>query len=103
MHERLSSLEKQMQDALDFQADDITERDARNLRILYRYLLLSAGEKSSHGESEDKGTCLVYSITGPMDQECLITDICSITSKTKDRNKRKPPRSVDSQWICCFR
>ena len=37
MHERLSTLEKQMQGALDF-ADDIMELDARNVRMPYVYL-----------------------------------------------------------------
>lgn len=37
MHERLSTLEKQMQGALDF-VDDRTERDARNVRINCMYL-----------------------------------------------------------------
>ena len=37
MHERLSTLEKQMQGALDF-VDDMTERDARNVRINCMYL-----------------------------------------------------------------
>lgn len=41
MHERLSTLEKQMQGALDF-VDDMTELDARNVRMNCMYLRLTA-------------------------------------------------------------
>lgn len=41
MHERLSTLEKQTQGALDV-ADDMTELDARNVRIDWMYLRLTA-------------------------------------------------------------
>jgi hypothetical protein len=87
MHERLSSLEKQMQGALDSQVDDITERDARNVRILYRYSLLRAGGDPSHGESEDNCACLTCNIVGLVDQEWPITDICSTTSKDQGQEQ----------------
>ena len=63
MHERLSTLEKQMQGALDF-VDDMTERDARNVRINCMYLRLTVGESARLAKIEGNAACLVYNTTG---------------------------------------
>ena len=74
MHERLSTLEKQMQGALDF-VDDRTERDARNVRINCVYLRLVVTGRLLHSASDDSIACLRYETIGRQGRVLpLVTD-----------------------------
>ena len=103
MHERLSTLEKQMQGALDF-ADNMTELDARNVRINCMYLRLTVGESVRMAKIEGNAACLVCNTTGlGRLRRSRLQLVLDQHRGPKDKNKRKPPRSAGSQWICCVR